>query len=81
MTTCHIEGKTRFVIKDGKVTCPECGYDDIVHAYDTSEYGTLAVRNGQIVGTGHCPGPELRNWRALCPKCWYKEENIRVDVV
>jgi hypothetical protein len=81
MTRFHTAEKTRFKIEGDKVICPECGSWDIVHAYDTSQYGTLAVHKGQIVAVDHQPGPELLNWRAWCVMCDYKEENIRVDVV
>lgn len=61
-------------IKDGKAVCPNCEWEELVHAYDISVYGRLEVKDGKIVATTHEVGWEYGGdrFRVFCPECGWE---------
>ena len=69
-------------IVDGKVICPVCGSDYLVHAYDASMYGSLRIdRQGKIVSCDHNMEDGGSNFRVFCTECdWTIEGSDILDI-
>ena len=72
---------SNLLICDDRVFCPECGSENLVHAFDTTYRGKLAVRDGEIVASGHIvSGNENPSEdRIYCVDCDFTEEQCERD--
>ena len=75
-----VNAATQLTVLDGKVCCPDCKRNAIIHSYDISHRTTqFRVEDNQIIAIGH-EEEESHTYRVLCENCGWQESDCGVDV-
>lgn len=71
-------------VKEGKVVCPECGSENLMHSYNVSLHGKVRVgEDGEAEAYGHGGShcySEASNYRLFCLDCSWAEIDCDLDV-